>query len=70
MSSRYKYFQILSPDALNVDRKMSQFFYLIYSILLKGDNNHFYILILEIKRKSIVKLNIVHDDLLNFSYKA
>lgn len=58
------------PRCTYMDRKMSQFFYLIYSILLKGDNNHFYILILEIKRKSIVRLNIVHDDLSNFSYKA
>lgn len=68
-SLRYEIFQIRSLDALTGTKNVL-ILLLIYSILLKGSNNHFYILILERKRKSIVSLNIVHDDLFNFSYNA
>lgn len=67
MSSRYKNVPILSPDALTW-REKCLFFHLIYSISLKGDNNHSYILILEIK--STISLNILYHELIHFSHKA
>lgn len=69
MRSRYKNVQILSPDALTW-REKCLFFHLIYFISLKGDNNHSYILILEIKRKSTISLNILYHELIHFSHKA
>ena len=67
---RIRAFSNSLPRCTFRDRKMSYFFNLIYSILLKGNNDHFYILVLEIKRKSIADLNRVHDCLLNFSHTA
>lgn len=46
-------FKFFSPDVLAGIENLSHFFYLMYSTLQKGDNEHFYILIIEIKWKSI-----------------